>query len=118
VCALERMGFKKEQIEVHNEAKNLYGYLGDKRNQKANVIIRRKDVGLSSNDLGFALKEDGTYEAIISDFDKRKYNDNWLSKVSTYHSVENAKDAFARNNWDYTETTDNEGRIQLVGTMY
>ena len=118
VSALCRMGFTKNQIEVHEKATNLYGYHGDKRAQVANVILRRKNVGASSNDIGFVKTKDGTYEAIISEFDKRKYNDQWLNKVGTYHGVENAKQAFTAHNWDYTESVDDKGRIQLIGTTY
>lgn len=70
VKALQDLGFKEDQIEVHDEAVNLYGYQGDVRNDKANIVIRRKHVGGSSNDIGFVRLEDGTYEAIISDFDR------------------------------------------------
>jgi hypothetical protein len=118
VTALTQCGFTLDQIEVHDEAQNLKGYRGDTREQKANVIIRRKDVGTASNDLGFAQKKDGTYEAIISDYDKRRYNDKWLDKVCTKHSVENAKQAFAQNGWEYTESVDDQGRTQLVGVSY
>jgi len=34
------MGYKN--IEVHEEAQNLYGYRGDKRKEKAHIIIRKK----------------------------------------------------------------------------
>ena len=85
IVALTKCGFKTDQIEIHDKAEHLYGYVGFKRNQKANIIIRRKYVGSSANDLGFVKKEDGTYEAIISDYDKAKYNDKWLNKVSTEH---------------------------------
>lgn len=118
VKALCRVGFKENQIEVHDKATNLYGFQGDKRAQKAHVIIRRKDVGAASNDIGFEQKEDGTYEAIISQYDKGKYNQKWLDKVSTYHGVENAKEAFEMHGWDYTESIDDQGRTQLVGTSY
>lgn len=119
VTALTKCGFKAEQIEVHDVAQNLYGYHGDKRNQKANVIVRRKHVGGASNDLGFAQKEDGTFEAIVSSYDKGiGYNDKWLDKVSTQHSIENAKQAFSQNGWEYTESVDDQGRTQLVGVSY
>jgi len=118
VKALCKCGFKENQIELHDTPTNLYGYTGDKRNQTANVIIRRQDVGSSSNDLGFVQKEDGTYEAIISEFDQRKYNEKWLNKVGTEHGIENAKNAFTMNGWDYTESVDNQGRTQLLGTSY
>lgn len=60
----------------------MYGYKGDKREQIAEVIIRKKYIGSSSNDIGFKLQEDGTYEAIISEFDKNKYNEKWLDSLS------------------------------------
>lgn len=56
-------------FEEHETAQNLYGYQGDKRQQKAHIIIRRKNVGSMSNDVGFLRKEDGSYELIISEFD-------------------------------------------------
>lgn len=118
IKALIRKGFKAEQIEYHKDKDNLYGYQGDKRNQKANVIIRRKDVGQASNDIGFNQKEDGTFEAIISQYDSTRYNQKWLNEVGTFHNVENAKEAFAKNGWDYTESINEEGKIQLLGTTY
>jgi len=118
VTALTKCGYKLDQIEVHDEATNLYGYQGDKRKTKANVIVRRKDVGAVSNDIGFKQAEDGTYEAIISQYDKGKHNDKWLNKVSTEHSIENARQAFKTNGWDYTESIDDQGRTQLVGSSY
>ena len=36
----------------------------------ANIIIRRQHVGGASNDVGFLKKADGSYELIISEFDK------------------------------------------------
>ena len=92
VEALVEMGFEESQVERHEEAQPLYGYQGDKRQQKANVIMRRQHVGSSSNDIGFLKKEDGTYEAIISGFDRGSggnvaratggYNDKWLKGLN------------------------------------
>ena len=65
-ATLEEMGY---QYEEHSTAKPLYGYRGDQRAQKANIIIRRKDVGSSANDIGF-LKKGNKYEMIISEFDR------------------------------------------------
>jgi hypothetical protein len=73
VKALVRAGWKENQIEVHDEAQHLVGYQGDQRKDKANVIIRRKYVGGASNDLGFVLQEDGTYKAIVSEYDRSKH---------------------------------------------
>lgn len=57
-------------FEIHAEARSLYGYVGDVREQKANIIIRREHVGSASNDIGFLRKSDGSYELIISEYDQ------------------------------------------------
>ena len=112
------MGFTKEQIEVHDEATNLYGYKGDKREQTAEIVIRKKDVGSSSNDIGFKKQEDGTYQAVISEFDSARYNKKWLDDTSTHYGVEQSKRAFELNGWQYEEKTDELGRMQLIGVSF
>ncbi len=66
-AALEEMGYVYEE---HKIAQQLDGYLGDKRAQKAHIIIRRQHVGASANDVGFHQRADGTFELIISTFDR------------------------------------------------
>ena len=82
VAALERLGFQGK-LEVHQEAKALYGYQGDRREQQAHIIIRRQHVGPAANDIGFQQYSDGLYRAHISDFDRKDngYNDSWLGKL-------------------------------------
>lgn len=78
--ALKDMGFN--DVEVSEQGTNLYGYHGDKRADLANVIIRRKHIGLASNDIGFRKQANGTYSAILSDYDRSiGYNDKWLGQV-------------------------------------
>jgi hypothetical protein len=84
--ALGEMGFSKDQVEIHKEAANLYGYHGDKRSTKANIIIRRKDIGSASNDVGFIKKPNGMYEAIISDYDSRRFNKKWVGNLSGHYA--------------------------------
>lgn len=68
-------------VEQHAKAQQLVGYHGDKREQTAEIIIRRKDIGSASNDIGFKKQTDGTYGAVISDYDKHKHNANWMADV-------------------------------------
>jgi hypothetical protein len=77
-------------IEVHQTAQSLYGYTGDVRPQKAHVIIRKQYVGGSSNDIGFERQTDGSYKAIISDYDRNslQYNDEWLGKLKQGYNAE------------------------------
>ncbi len=69
--ALEELGWADREIEVHAAPVPLYGYQGDERPERAEVVIRRQFVGEASNDIGFARQPDGTYLAIISEYDQR-----------------------------------------------
>jgi hypothetical protein len=79
VKALREMGYKR--IEVHEKAENLIGYQGDVRPEKANVIVRREYISPESNDIGFRLTSQGTYEAIVSEYDQELLGSDWVGKV-------------------------------------
>lgn len=66
--ALKELGYVFEEHEV---AQNLHGYTGDVRSQKANIIVRRQNVGAASNDIGFVKNDKGYYDMIISEYDQR-----------------------------------------------
>jgi Protein of unknown function (DUF1257) len=80
MLALASLGFGK--AEHHAVAQPLIGYRGDRRAQKAEIIVRRRHIGPLSNDIGFARRDDGTFEAIISGFDRRKYGQPWLDGLA------------------------------------
>ena len=84
IAALAEMGYKT--VEVQDEAVNLYGYHGDLRPEKANVIVRRQYIGCAANDIGFIKNADGTYSAIISEYDQGKHNSQWLSDLKKHYS--------------------------------
>jgi len=65
VDALKDLGFEPE---VHEEAVPLVGYQGDKRAQKAHIVLPKAQVGGASNDIGFE-KVNGKYVLRISSFD-------------------------------------------------
>ena len=78
VNALVDVGYDRSVIEVHKNAVPLVDYVGrqtrytDKVNgDRANVIIRRNNIGYgSANDLGFKFNEETkTYDAFISQYD-------------------------------------------------
>ena len=88
VEALADLGFKV--VEVHETAQHLFGFRGDVRSQTAEVIIRRQQVGAASNDIGFKRQPDGTFEAIISDYDRQVYSQQWLNHLTQrygYHAL-------------------------------
>lgn len=77
--ALREMGFS--EVQLHETAKHLTGYRGDKRAETAEIIIPRSAVGYASNDIGFKRQPDGSFQAIISEFDSAKHNADWLRQV-------------------------------------
>jgi hypothetical protein len=117
VAALERLGFKGK-IEVHQEAKALYGYQGDKREQCGHIIIRRQYVGMAANDIGFQRYSDGMYRAHISDFDRsptgNKYGEAWQGKLKQAYGVEKAKAEAKKKGYRVREEKQDDGRIRLV----
>ncbi len=88
IKALADVGCK--EVEVHETAQHLHGYQGDVREQTAEVIIRRQHIGQWSNDIGFKRQEDGQFEAIISEYDRPKYSQQWLNGLTQrygYHTL-------------------------------
>jgi hypothetical protein len=86
--ALSDLGFCN--VEQHERPQYLYGYQGDIRPEAAEIVIRRKFVGPASNDIGFKRGDNGTFAAIISEFDRSRYSKAWLEKLLhryAYHAT-------------------------------
>lgn len=114
-AALVELGAVEANIEVHDEPVNLHGFGGDVREQKAHVVIRRKNVGGSSNDVGFE-KVDGKYRVHVSQYDRgrgigsRIYNE--LNQ--TYAKQQVLRVARRKAGCRITETQkDKDGKIRI-----
>jgi hypothetical protein len=69
--------------EISPDGLSLYGYLGDERPEKANIVIRRQQLNSASNDIGFARDANGVYRALISEYDRGiGFDDAWLGRVA------------------------------------
>jgi hypothetical protein len=79
-AALRAVGYP--QAEVHEQPQVMFGYRGDARPERAEVIVRREHIGRASNDIGFARRPDGTFEAIISGFDRGRHDERWLARLT------------------------------------
>jgi len=86
----------------------LYGYGGDNRSilkekdpnyaPTCDIVLSKKYVGTSANDIGFKKQADGTYKAYISDYDKSA----WKEKESTFkqtYGIHKVKKAAQKNKW-------------------
>jgi hypothetical protein len=114
LAALGRLGFNGK-VEIHETPVNLYGYMGDKREQKAQIIIRRKFVQVGANDLGFIRGEDGRYKAIVSDFDaSHGYGAAWQGKLKQAYGVERARATAKKRGYRIKEETLSDGRVRLT----
>ena len=109
IQALEEMGF--HPVNALDNPLPLVGYQGDYRTEdgeghtksaaaamKAHVILRRKEVGLASNDIGFVRGEDGKFHVILSDYDRAcGKNEKWVSQVNVgYQHLHLHKEASTR----------------------
>ena len=111
VAALNEQGYA--EVEVHEEAVNLIGYYGDTRPEKANVIVRRKHIGTAANDLGFVKEADGTYSAIVSDYDSRKHGAVWMTGLKKAYTEKRLIKHAAKNGLKYLGKEVVKGRVQL-----
>ena len=95
VAALCDLGF---QAEVHTGGASLVGYEGRERPERAHVIVRRQQIGPASNDIGFVRKPDGTFGAVLSEYDRRiGFDDKWLGRLhQVYKEKQLLADARAR----------------------
>jgi hypothetical protein len=79
IAALSELGF---QAEFHPAGAPLIGYEGFERSEQANVIVRRRQIGEASNDIGFVRKPNGTFAAVLSEYDRGiGFDEKWLGRV-------------------------------------
>jgi hypothetical protein len=88
-ASLKELGYP---FEEHKTEQNLYGYMGDKRQQTASIIVRRQHVQGASNDVGFSKKENGNYELIISEYDRgvKKTANDFLEQLKMVYNKHKA----------------------------
>lgn len=120
IDALIEMGYKREHIEVHENAQQLIDFQGhathyiDPTGDKANVIVRRKHVGGAANDLGFKLNpETGCYDAIISRYDSGRHNSKWLAGLKTNYAEKGLAKTLKKQGFKYLGKKIVEGKIQI-----
>ena len=83
IDALKQMGIEPQ---IHEQAKPLEGYQGDARKQKAHIIIPRRQVGSSSNDVGFERMSNGGFKLHASSYDKAWRTGDKLSQLKMTYS--------------------------------
>lgn len=87
LAALAELGFDSSKVEIHSVPVNLVGYHGDKREQTANIVIRRQNVGMASNDVGFLASATG-YQAFVSGYDHPRFGTQWMSQLNARYQTQ------------------------------
>jgi hypothetical protein len=95
VAALTELGYEPE---LHADGAALVGYEGRERPERAHVIIRRVQIGPASNDIGFVRKHDGTFGAVLSEYDRGiGFDEKWVGRVQqAYKEQQTMADAKAK----------------------
>jgi hypothetical protein len=108
---------QKKEVEVHAEAQSLYGYTGDVRPEKAHLIIRRKYVQASANDMGFEVMRDGSIQVHISDYDTSR-GGQILERLETLYAKNMALSEARARGLQVMDVVEENGEfhISLAGT--
>jgi hypothetical protein len=128
VAALES-SFGKGNIEVYENGTSLIGYQGDSRANLpksspdyaplCHIVIRRKVVGPSSNDVGYRRTEDGSYAAYISEFDQgRNFQKKKQDAVAQDYTTRVAEKSLKTKGYTLKRTVLKDGTVKLVATKY
>jgi hypothetical protein len=113
VLALNDLGFA--EVEVHAAPQPLIGYQGDARVNQAHVIVRKKHIGLLSNDIGFAQNAKGTFDALISDYDRNTCDDTWMQKLTQRYAYHASRDLLSQQKFSLVEEKqEKDGTIRLT----
>lgn len=119
VQALEAVGTHQGNslqglVENNKSPVALFGYQGDEREQKANIVIRRKHVGIAANDVGFE-KVGNKFIARISEYDTRcGYNQKWLGRVKQEYATLRTIAKARRQGYRVSREKTPEGKVKLV----
>ncbi len=101
--ALQDLGFA---VLEEGENLQLYGYQGDMRPERAQLVIRREQLTSASNDLGFVRTEKG-YAPVVSEYDERiLLEGKFLPKLRTAYSLRVVEQVTQRMRGTATRTQD------------
>jgi hypothetical protein len=125
VNALVDIGYDRKHIEVHQQAVPLVDYMGrqthytDPKGDKANVIIRSRNIGYgSANDLGFKWNEaTKTYDAFISEYDSSAQlwgtTSTRFKKLKAAHAEQRGIKTAKKNGFRFLGKQVVNGKVQL-----
>ena len=115
-AALCDLGFAEGKIQFSEQTPQaLEGYHGDKREEKAHLIIPRQYVGHVSNDIGFIKESTGEIKTIISEFDQRTdFGETWQNKLTQYYAKHKMHKILKAKGMKWSERVNDKGEICIT----
>lgn len=109
--ALRELGYTPQ---LHQTAQHLTGYQGDQRAETAEIIIPRAQVGNSANDVGFKRNANGTYGAIISEYDGSvNCTPAWQKRLKSTYAEKAVMRQAKRGGLKFAGKETKNGKVQL-----
>lgn len=100
--------------QVFKEAQQLEGYQGDKRENKAHIIIPRRQVGVSSNDVGFERSKNG-FKLHASEYDAAWRTGFKIKKLKqTYAEKQIIKTIKSKSKYSIKNRIEVDGKIKMT----
>ena len=106
VRALRDLGLY--DVAFYETAQPLEGWGGDLPRNAAQIIIRKKYLGTASNDIGFKQGPDGRFVAIISDYDKRRFDVAWLNRLTQRYAYHVALEMLKEKDFNLIEESEKD----------
>jgi hypothetical protein len=127
IKALEAQ-FGEGNVEVHEKGAALYGYGGDDRSKAApgsqnyappcHLVVRRKNVGAASNDVGYRRNENGKYTAYISDYDQSSnFNKSKQGLVAQEYAANVAERTAQLKGWTTSRVKEGD-KVRVVASRW
>jgi hypothetical protein len=105
-------GFKPVMAEDQIAGDQLEGYQGDKRKERAHIILPRKQVGGAANDIGFVRGADGKFSATISAYDQGRHDAKWLGTIREKFVVAKQMKEWKKQGYtEFEQTKEKDGTI-------
>lgn len=72
-------------------------------------------MGAASNDIGFERRPDGSFAAVISEYDRARHDDAWLGRLTARHAYHATATTLAAQGFELVdEQTERDGTVRLV----
>ena len=84
-AALEAVGLR--EVEIHAEPQPLLSWRNQPVGESAEVIVRRRFIGATADDLGFLRRPNGQFEAIVSEILLGRFDLRWFAELDKRHAA-------------------------------